>query len=562
MTSIAPSAPPAATPQPAPSALVGQDRLALRPKALLLDFGGVIILSSKRPEGRAAFAEVLRQRLCAAGLELPAAQLEAALEGGATALKHWKHSSSRRLAPQELTVAEIMEFYFSDLPEPARAVLTGDGAEVLDQLSTALTGHNIRPGARELIAYAQQQGISLGIVSNAHSGRSHRRILADLGLDEAFGVQLYSDEAGIRKPHPDMLRRAAAALGADLADCWYVGDTLDRDLVAGRRSGVGAVVLTRSQHTDNPPFPVHDTPEATVEDPAALLKLLQAAAEQDDAPVTSLSENGTAHRAPVSGPTAQYLTLPKVQNQVVLLDHGGVVSHSVSPQAPLSAAAQALETVLHRAGAPVEPGEGLEIVRAAHEQYKVYKDSRDEDASYREVTARQYWGELTEGLVSEQQRQALLAEAEQLQRALYNSKSVKTQRAGIRELLEFCSETGRHVIVVSNTVCGAGVRGIIRGYGLGEHIAGWVCSDEFGLKKPHESIFRYALQMAGVAPEYAVMVGDKPFNDAFGAQGAGISRRIITRGGSGGDAEIAHGLNTGWITDVVDHPGQIPALLR
>ncbi|GFZ78665.1 HAD family hydrolase [Nesterenkonia alkaliphila] len=562
MTSTAPSAPPAARPEPALCSRVAADRLARRPKALLLDFGGVIILTAKRPEGRAQFAEALRHRLAAAGLQLPAAQLEAALEAGATALKHWKHSSSRRLAPQELTVAEIMEFYFAELPDPARAVLTGEGAEVLDQMATVLTDHNIRPGARELITYAQQQGISLGIVSNAHSGRSHRRILADLGIHDAFGVQIYSDEAGIRKPHPDMLRRAAAALGADLTDCWYVGDTLDRDLVAGRRAGVGAVVLTRSQHTDEPPLPVHDTPEATVEDPAELLQLLQAATDYDDAPLASPAESPTPVPAATASPAASYLTLPKVQNQAVLLDHGGVVSHSVKPQAPFTAAAAALESVLSRAGTPVAPGRGLEIVQAAHEQYKVYKDSRDEDASYREITPRQYWGEFTEGLVSPRQRQALLAEAEQLQMALYGSKSVKTEREGTRELLQFCSQTARRVVVVSNTICGAGVRSIIRGYGLGEHIAGWVCSDEFGLKKPHPAIFTYALQMAGVAPEHAVMVGDKPFNDAYGAQQVGIGRRIITRGGSGEDAEIAQGLNAGWITDVVDHPGQIPALLR
>ncbi|WP_150461756.1 HAD family hydrolase [Nesterenkonia ebinurensis] len=536
--------------------------LERRPKALLLDFGGVIILTAKRPEGRAEFARLLQQRLAAAGIEVPAAQLEEALGAGSTALKHWKHAASRRRSPRELTVAEILEFYFAELPETARAVLSGDGADLLDTMATALTEHNLRPGAAELIAYAQQQGIALGVVSNAHSGRSHRRILSQLGLDEAFGVQIYSDEAGIRKPHPDMLRRAATALGAELTDCWYVGDTLDRDLVAGRRAGVGAVVLTRSQHTDEPPFPVPDIPEAVVEDPAELLELLRSAAENDDAARPSPAANGTPLSAPSTSPAWPSSTLPQVQNQVILLDHGGVVSHSAKPQAPFATAADALEAVLRQAGAPVQPGRGLEIVRAAHERYKLHKGSQDEEASYREITARQYWGEFTDGLVSEQQHQALLAEAEQLQMALYQSKSVKTEREGIRELLEFCSETGRRVIVVSNTICGPGVRSIIRGYRLGEHIAGWVCSNEFGLKKPHPAIFQYALQMAGAAPEHAVMVGDKPFNDAFGAQGVGISRRIITRGGSGDDGEIARGLNTGWITDVVDHPGQIPALLR
>ena len=57
-----------------------------------------------------------------------------------------------------------------------------------------------------------------------------------------------------------MLHLAAEAAGVDIADCWYVGDTLDRDVVTGRRAGVGAVFITRSQHSDNPPFAVDAVP--------------------------------------------------------------------------------------------------------------------------------------------------------------------------------------------------------------------------------------------------------------------------------------------------------------
>ena len=213
-------------------------------------------------------------RLARTGVEVSAQRLESCLQAGATSLKHWKHASSRRSLPRELSVQEILgDFYFGDLEDPARAVLTGWGTELLDEMATALTDHTLRDGARELIEFAREHSLPLGIVSNAHSGRSHRRILAELGLAEAFGVQIYSDEAGIRKPHPQMLCRAAEALGADLAESWYVGDTLDRDVVAGRRAGVGAVILTRSQHTDEPPFPVESQPEAVLETPAELLEL-------------------------------------------------------------------------------------------------------------------------------------------------------------------------------------------------------------------------------------------------------------------------------------------------
>lgn len=86
-------------PETIATATTGLDRA---PKGLLLDFGGVIILTQKRLQGRAEFAAKLQSRLQAAGIEISAEVLEGCLAAGAT----------------------------------------------------ALTDHNIRPGARELIDYA------------------------------------------------------------------------------------------------------------------------------------------------------------------------------------------------------------------------------------------------------------------------------------------------------------------------------------------------------------------------------------------------------------------------
>ena len=129
----------------------------------------------------------------------------------------------------------------------------------------------------ELLAECAARRIPLGIVSNAHSGRAHRAILADLGLDRFFGVQVYSDEVGIRKPHPGMIRLAAEGLGVAPQQCWYVGDTFDRDVVAGRRAGAGAVVITRDRRTDTPPFRIAEAPDLVLETPEGLIAPLRAA---------------------------------------------------------------------------------------------------------------------------------------------------------------------------------------------------------------------------------------------------------------------------------------------
>jgi FMN phosphatase YigB (HAD superfamily) len=54
-------------------------------------------------------------------------------------------------------------------------------------------------------------------------------------------------------------------------------------------------------------------------------------------------------------------------------------------------------------------------------------------------------------------------------------------------------------------------------------------SREHGWTKPHESIFRAALDRLGVEPEAAAMVGDSPEDDVAGARALGMRAFLIDR---------------------------------
>jgi FMN phosphatase YigB (HAD superfamily) len=104
-------------------------------------------------------------------------------------------------------------------------------------------------GALELLCHLHDVGVRAGIVSNALSGAVTRELVREYGFETLLGIQVYSNEVGMRKPHPGIFRLAADALGVDLASCWYVGDTWDRDVVGGRRAGVGKVILMQGSET-------------------------------------------------------------------------------------------------------------------------------------------------------------------------------------------------------------------------------------------------------------------------------------------------------------------------
>ena len=515
--------------------------LQTRPEALLLDFGGVVFQTAKRSAGWAEVAERVADELARAGHRIPVVDLEAMLRGGHTALKHWKNAQSRRLEPTELTHREIWrDFYASPLPRAAREVLVGSAGTLQAFLTTTLTEHVVRSGIPELLSLADSLGVRLGIVSNAHSGRAHRAVLDRHGLADAFGVQVYSDEVGIRKPHPGMITLAAHALGTTAARSWYVGDTLDRDVVAGRRAGVAAVMLTRHHHTDNPPFSVTDRADATFDTPEGLVPLLAASAPPRTGAAV-VAEPDATDRDPM---------LPSA----ILLDHGGVIAVSVPDVEARAAFARLLADRLTRAGWAISGQDAAQVLSTARARHKVWKSTNEtgkqpgSGAEVPEVDAATFWVQLAAprllellaagGHAGDGVLAWLRAEAHALMTAYARAKSRPTVRSGIRELLEAARIHGVPVGVVSNTVNGRAVREELAEAGIEHLIGAHVYSDELGRRKPDPQLPLAALRALAADPARAVLVGDKPHRDVAAARAAGIGTAVLVRGGSTSDADI------------------------
>lgn len=517
-------------PAPRPEHPDAPSGLTARPDALLLDFGGVIFQTTKRPEGYGELAAHLTEVLERAGHTYPADELEPILRGGVAALKDWKNSSSRRLEPPEMDHRTIWhDFLASPLPLAAREVLAGSAGILLARLTATLSEHTVRPGIPELLATAAELGVSLGIVSNAHSGRAHRTLLAAHGLDEAFGVQVYSDEVGIRKPHPGIIALTARALGTTPGRTWYVGDTLDRDVVAGRRAGVGAVILTRHHRSDTPPYPVTDTADAVLDTPEGIADLLQA-----------------ARPAPASAaaPTPRPASRPTGRPSALLLDHGGVIVTSLPDDDARLAFAAHLSRRLAVAGYTLTPDAAADAVAGARVHHRAWKDRHEGHEGtdvVEEIDATTFWVDLVGPALAhlgDGIEDWLRAEAYSLVLDYARSKSRPTLRPGVRDLLEAARDQGVPVAIVSNTVCGRAVREELETYGIDHLIGVHVYSDELGRRKPDPTTAATALTALGADPAAAWFVGDKPHRDVLAARGAGVGTVVLVRGGASTDAAL------------------------
>ncbi|RIV36430.1 HAD family hydrolase [Micromonospora radicis] len=240
-------------------------------RGLLLDFGGVL---ADAPAGGVAAPELVRLVGEVVGGQLPAERISADLVAGARAYSLWRDETSASAEPIELPHDRVWaDFVTQGWPEPAREAVERE-ATSLAYAWTWRTEWAVRPGIPEALGAAVDAGLPMAVVSNALCGAAHRDFLAAAGLSRFFEVEFYSDETGLRKPNPRFAELAAEAIGVPIGQCWFVGDSLHRDVACARRAGTGAAVLMRSPRTDREPEHPDVSPDAWIEDGYGLLDLL------------------------------------------------------------------------------------------------------------------------------------------------------------------------------------------------------------------------------------------------------------------------------------------------
>lgn len=247
-----------------------------KPAALLLDFGGVLVTSTRPSGWEAAVAQHIATLLDGHSDTPSLQRITDDVTAGATAAKAWRNAMSRPMAPHELShQIYVMDFIAADWPEAVRAALEPHCAAICYAVNELAEHRTLRDGSVELLVWAADHDIPVVVVSNALSGAVHRDFLSDAGLTELVTAELYSDELGIRKPNPELLHRGAEAAGVDIGACWYVGDHLDRDVLCGTRAGIGVNVLMDDPAKAHRPFAVPVKEDLRVADPAELLTVLR-----------------------------------------------------------------------------------------------------------------------------------------------------------------------------------------------------------------------------------------------------------------------------------------------
>jgi HAD superfamily hydrolase (TIGR01662 family) len=208
-----------------------------RPAALLLDAGDTLIFFD---------GQALAAVLAGHGVHAEPARLEAALHGAklqyqAFVVAGGQHADGWWVVIEETLVGAGVE------RERARGLL----AAVRSAHDTLNLWRRVPAGLPEALARARDAGIKLAVVSNSEGKVAE--VLHHVGIGRYFDAILDSELEGVRKPDPEIFRRALARIGVSADRALMVGDTPEVDLGGAAGLGIaGVLVDPEARHLDSP----------------------------------------------------------------------------------------------------------------------------------------------------------------------------------------------------------------------------------------------------------------------------------------------------------------------
>ncbi|PHA61412.1 HAD family hydrolase [Bacillus wiedmannii] len=89
----------------------------------------------------------------------------------------------------------------------------------------------------ELLQRLTEQNIKIGIITNGFTDFQMNNLRA-LNIHTYTNTILVSEAEGIKKPHPEIFERALQKLDVKAAECLYVGDHPENDVLGSERVGI------------------------------------------------------------------------------------------------------------------------------------------------------------------------------------------------------------------------------------------------------------------------------------------------------------------------------------
>lgn len=177
------------------------------------------------------------------------------------AAQHARHREKLNGLPAHAFVARFLELDDNGAlwkDEVYRCILDENGIAgltpqtLLDEYLADFHRHcRAFPGLAEMVAELTGAGKRLGLITNGLFPFQAHNFQA-LGVAEQFDAVLVSGQEGMRKPEPEIFRRALARLGVSADEALFVGDNPEADIRGAHGVGMRTIFRPSPFHTSAP----------------------------------------------------------------------------------------------------------------------------------------------------------------------------------------------------------------------------------------------------------------------------------------------------------------------
>ena len=112
--------------------------------------------------------------------------------------------------------------------------------------STYEKEYNLFSDALPALKKLSDTNIQMGIITNGDS-ENQRSKLKKAGVTDFFSPIVISSEVGISKPDLKIFQKAMELANSSESETWYIGDSLEHDIVPARKLGINTLYLSRKR---------------------------------------------------------------------------------------------------------------------------------------------------------------------------------------------------------------------------------------------------------------------------------------------------------------------------
>lgn len=206
---------------------------------VMFDMGGTLEDIYVDAQSEMAAIEKLQEMLSGWGLDtgMETQELKAHVDAGWLRYGQYRDRLQIELKPENIWC----DYVLADFDFP-REVLAPHCEQIAHMWELTHYHRTLRPRVREMLEGLQSLGIKLGIISNTAALFQVFDVLEEYGIRDFFQDVTLSSVTSLRKPDPTIFQVSMRQLRSAPEECVYVGDTISRDIIGSKRSGLAKAI--------------------------------------------------------------------------------------------------------------------------------------------------------------------------------------------------------------------------------------------------------------------------------------------------------------------------------